>query len=69
MDRTFIDISQLGYSPLADIRLPGISGTFACHKMSKHVCALRTAYTLAQLLKFYIRSLQCAKCPTQPAYH
>ena len=43
--------------------------TFACHKKSRHVYALRTAYSLAQRLNFYILSLQYAKCPIQPAYH
>ena len=47
IDRTVIDITQLGCAELADICLPVISCTFACHK-SKHVCALRTAYSLAQ---------------------
>jgi len=69
MERTVINITQLGCPPLADISLPGISCTFACHNMSRHVCALRTAYSLAQWLNFHILSLQYAKCPTQPAYH
>jgi len=69
IDRTVIDITQLGCPPLADISLPGISCIFACHNKSRHVCALRTAYSLAQWLNFYILSLQYAKCPTQPAYH
>jgi hypothetical protein len=47
MDRTVIDITQLGCPPLADISLQGITCTFACHKF-RHVCALRTAYSLAQ---------------------
>ena len=47
IDRTVIDIIQLGCPELADISLPAISCTFASHK-SKHVCALRTAYSLAQ---------------------
>jgi len=34
--RRFIDINQVGFSELADISLPAISCTFACHK-SKHV--------------------------------
>ena len=46
IDRTFIDITQLGCPELADISLPAISCTFECHK-SKHVCALRTSYSLA----------------------
>jgi hypothetical protein len=69
MDCTVIDITQLGCPPLADIRLQGISCTFACHNMFRHVCALGTAYSLAQWLKFHILNLQYAKCPTQPAYH
>ena len=62
MDRSVINITQL-----ASINVPRISCTFACHK-SRHVCALRTAYSLVQWLNFYIFSLQYAKCP-QPAYH
>jgi len=45
------DITQLGCPSLADISLPGIICTFACHK-SRYVCALRPAYSLAQWLKF-----------------
>jgi len=69
MDRTVTDITQLGCAPLADITLRGISCTFACHNMFKHVCALRTAYSLAQWLNFHILNLQYAKCPTQTAYN
>ena len=47
MDRTVIDITQLGCPPLADILLPGISCTFACHKF-RHGCALRASYSLCQ---------------------
>jgi hypothetical protein len=68
-ERTVIDITQLGCPPLAEISVPAISCTFACHNKSKHVCALRTAYSLAQWLNFYILSLQYAKCPAQPAFH
>jgi len=68
MDRTVIDITQLGCPPLADISLQCISCTFACHKV-RHVCALRTAYSLAQWLNLHILNLLYAKCPTQPAYH
>jgi len=67
IDRTVIDITQLGCPPLADIILPGISRTFVCHKY-RHVCAMRTAYSLAQWLNFYIPSLQYAMCPTQPTH-
>jgi len=55
IDRT-VDITQLGCPELTDISLPAISCMFACHK-SKHVCALRTAYSLAQWLNYYILSL------------
>jgi len=68
IDRTVTDITQLGSPELADISLPPITCTFACHK-SKHVCALRTAYSLAQWLNYYILSLQYAKYPPQPGYH
>jgi hypothetical protein len=69
IERTVIDITQLGCPPIAEISLPSISCTFACHNKSKHVGALRTAYTLAQWLKFYMLSTEYAKCPTQPAFH
>jgi len=68
MDRTVIDITQLECPPLCDKCLAGISCAFACQKF-RQVCALRTAYSLAQWLNFHILSLQYAKCPTQPAYH
>jgi len=68
-NRTVIYITQLECPQLADISLPTISCMFACHNKSKHVCALRSAYLLAQWLKFYILSLQYANCPPQPAYH
>jgi hypothetical protein len=63
INRTVIDITQLGCPELADISLPAISCTFACHNKSKHVCALRTAYSLAQWLYFHTLSPQYAKCP------
>jgi len=44
LDRTVIDIIQLGCPELADVSLASISCTFACHNKSKHVCALSTAY-------------------------
>jgi len=68
IERNVIDITQLGCPPLTDIILPAISCTFTCRK-SKHVCALRTAYTLAQGLNFHILTLQFAKCPPQPVFH
>jgi len=69
INRTVIDITQLGCPPIADIKLSTISCTFACHNKSKHVCALRTAYSVAQWLHFYTVSLQYVSCPAQPAYH
>jgi hypothetical protein len=42
IERTVIDITQLGCPDLDDMRLPAISFTFACHK-SKLVCYLRVA--------------------------
>ena len=60
LDRTVIDITQLGCPEQADISLPAIRCTFACHNKSKHVCALRTAYSLAQWLNYYMLSLQYA---------
>ena len=68
INRTVIDITQLGCPPNGDINLSAISCTFACHK-SKHVCALRTAYSVAQWLHFYTVSLQYVSCPAEPAYH
>jgi len=68
INRTVIDITQLGCPPIADINLSTISCTFACHNNSKHVCALRTAYSVAQCLHFYT-ILQYVSCPAQPAYH
>jgi len=69
IERTVVDITQLGCTQLADISLPASICTFARHKKSKHVCALRTAYSLAQWLNIYILSLQYAKCTAQPAFH
>ena len=66
---TVIDITQLGCPPIADINLSTISGTFACHNKSKHVYALRTAYSVAQWLHFYTISLQYVSCPAQPECH
>jgi len=69
IEHNIIDITQLGCPPLTDISLPAISCTFTCHNKSKHFCALRTAYTLAQWLNFHILTLQYAKCPPQPVFH
>jgi hypothetical protein len=69
IESTVVDITQLGCPPIAEISLPTISCTFACHNKSKHLCALRAAYTLAQWLNFYILSTGNAKCPTRPAFH
>ena len=65
---TVIDITQLGCPTIADINLSAISWTFACHNKSKHVCALRTAYSVTQSLHIYTVSLQYVSCPAQPAY-
>ena len=69
IQRTVIDITQLGCPDLEDMRLPSISCTFACHNKSKNVCALRTAYSLAQWLDYYSLSRQYVMCPPQPAFH
>jgi len=69
INRTVIDITQLGCPAIADINLSAISCTFACHNKSKRVCALRTAYSVAHWLHFYTVSLQYVSCPAQPAYH
>jgi len=69
LDRTVIDITQLGCPPLADISLPGIRCMFACHNKSRLACALRTAYSIAEWLHLDILILQNGRCPTQPAFH
>jgi len=66
--RAVNDITQLVCPELDDISLPAISCTFVCHK-SKHVCALGTAYSLAQWLNCYILSPQYVKCPPPPEYN
>jgi len=38
IERTVIDVSQLGSPPLTDISLPIISCMFTCHNKSKHIC-------------------------------
>ena len=48
IDRTVIGITQLGCPQHTDISFPTISSTFACHKKSKHACALQTAYSIAE---------------------
>ena len=53
--RIVIDITQLRCPQLADISLPTISCTFACHKF-KHACALQSAYSISQWLRFHILS-------------
>jgi hypothetical protein len=67
IQRTVIDITQLGCPDLEDMRLPAISCTFACHK-SKNICALRTSYSLAQWLDYYTLSLQYVKCSPKSAF-
>ena len=66
---TVIYITQLGCPDLEDMSLPAISCRFACHNKSKLVCALRTAYSLAQWLNYCRLGLQYTKCPPQPASH
>ena len=46
-----------------------ISCMFASHNKYKHVCALQSAYSIAQWLHFYTTTLQYVICPAQPAYH
>ena len=69
MDRTVNDITQLRMPSTSRHILQGISSTFACHNKFRHVCALRTAYSLAQWLNFHILNLQYAKCTTRPAFN
>jgi len=66
VERTVVDIAQLGCPPPTEIRQPALSCTFPCHDKSEHNCALRTAYSLAKWLNFHIVSVQYAKCPPQP---
>ena len=68
IDSTVIDITQVGCPQITDISLSAIGCTFACHK-SKNVCALPSAYSVAQWLHFYTLSLQYVSCSAQPAYH
>ena len=69
IDRTVVNITQLGCPEVADVCLPAISCTFACHNKSKHVYAFRTPYSFAQWLKYYSLRMQYKKCPPQPGYH
>ena len=69
IDRTVIDITQLGCPQPANISLPPISCTFACHNKCKYVFEFGTACSLPQWLNFYTIILQYAKCHTQSAYH
>ena len=69
IDHRVIDISLLEFPELADVILAAIGCTFACHKNSKHGCALRMAYSLAQWLNFYTLSVQHKKCTPQHAFH
>jgi hypothetical protein len=62
IDRIFIHITQLGCPQHPDMCLPTISCTFACHNKSKHVCAFRSVYSLAQWLNLQTLSLLYAKC-------
>jgi len=66
IDRAVIDITQLVCPKLANIILPAISCTFACHSNSQHICALRTAYSFAQWVYYYFLIPQFVKCPPQP---
>ena len=69
INHTVIDITQLGCPSITDINMSAISCRFACYNKSKNVCALRSAYSIAQWLHNYTISLQYVTCPAQPAYH
>ena len=69
LELAVVDCTRLGCPQLADICQPAISCTFACHNNSKHVCALRTAHSLAQWLNLHILSQQHSMCPAQTAFH
>jgi hypothetical protein len=69
IDRTVIDITQLGCPEPIDISYPTFSCTFTCHNKSRYDCALRSAYSLSQWLDFNMLSRQYAKCPSQPQCH
>jgi len=62
INRTIIDITQIRCPPIAEKNLPTISCTFACHSKSKNVCALPTAYSVAQWLHFHTICLQDVSC-------
>jgi len=69
INHTVIIISQLKYAPIVNINRSALSCMFACHIKSKHVCALRSAYSVAQWLHIYTLSLQYVSCLAQPTYH
>ena len=56
-ERTVIDITQLECPPIADISLPAIGCTFACHNKSKHVFEFWTVCSLTQWPNFHTLSL------------
>jgi len=48
IDRTVIDISQLGCPQHAQLSFPVVTCTFPCHNKSKYFCAMPAAYALAR---------------------
>jgi hypothetical protein len=66
IERTVIDITQLGCPQLEDICFLTISCKIACHNKSKYTCSLRLTHSLAQWLHFDILSIQYAGCLLQP---
>jgi hypothetical protein len=68
IDRTVIDITQVAlHQPT--LVCPPSAVRFRVITSPNLFCALRTVYSLAQWLKYYILSLQYAKCPPEPGYH
>lgn len=68
LQRTVINIVQLGCPQLAELAFSSVCCTFPCHWRSKY-CAMRSAYAVARWLEFHTLILQCAECPTQPYSH
>ena len=68
LQRTVINIVQLGCPQLAELAFSSVCYTFPCHWRSKY-CAMRSAYAVARWLEFHTLILQCAECPTQPYSH
>ena len=69
IERTVIDVTQLGCPLIADIILRGINCTFALSQQLQTCLCIAGGLLIITVAKIYTLSLQYAKCPTQPAYH